>query len=175
MSNTARGWVLPDVGESGWGTKLNTAINAIDTDVTSVATTASAALPKAGGVMTGRLDGKTLTMPSVSVAPVVVGGTSTATFDLASAQFFTTTVNGATTFVFSNLDAAASGLAQGFMIAITATSASVITFPSGVRWAEGIVPEWTVGAGKCDIVAFITISQGTQIFASVIGQNYSLA
>lgn len=166
--------MLPANGEAGWGTKLNNAFGSVDTDVTAVKTTADASLPKAGGALTGRLDAQTVTMVTDSVAPVISGGVATATFDLSKKQFFTTTVNGPTTFVFDKLNVAASGLAQGFIIAITSVTASAITFPSGVRWPQNLTPTFTSGAGKCDLIAFITETQGSLILASVIGQNYTI-
>jgi hypothetical protein len=56
-TTTNYGWTKPEVGGSNgsWGTKLNTDLDEVDVDVFAVSGVASAALPKAGGTMTGRL------------------------------------------------------------------------------------------------------------------------
>jgi len=51
-------WSKPTVSGSSdtWGTELNTLIDSVDSQLKTVDTTASAALPKAGGTMTGKLN-----------------------------------------------------------------------------------------------------------------------
>jgi hypothetical protein len=62
MSTTANyGWAKPTVAADAdtWGTKINTALDDIDVDLAAVSVVASAALPKAGGTLTGGLIGTT--------------------------------------------------------------------------------------------------------------------
>lgn len=64
-------WEKPTVGADTdtWGTKLNSTLDDIDADLKTVETTAGAALPKAGGTMTGTLVAATgnATVPSIRI------------------------------------------------------------------------------------------------------------
>ena len=81
MADTTNyGWTKPTVaGDTGaWGTILNTALDDIDTDLKAVSDVASAALPKAGGTMTGGITYATGALPitgSVIVSGSVTVGT----------------------------------------------------------------------------------------------------
>lgn len=69
---TNYGWAKPTVGadNDAWGGMLNTDLDGIDSTVKSVSTVASAALPLAGGTLTGNL---TLTPPAGISAQQVIG------------------------------------------------------------------------------------------------------
>lgn len=56
-TTTNYAWTKPEIGASSdtWGTKINNDLDSIDTTVKAVSDVASAALPKAGGTMTGLL------------------------------------------------------------------------------------------------------------------------
>lgn len=57
-STTNYGFTKPEVGGSDgtWGTKLNGALDDIDTELQAVSDVADAALPESGGVITGALE-----------------------------------------------------------------------------------------------------------------------
>jgi hypothetical protein len=63
---------------------------------------------------------------------------ATRTFDLAVANFFSVTIDQATTFTFSNPPG--SGDFGCFVMEITNGSAFVITFPASVDWVGGTLP-----------------------------------
>lgn len=155
MSTTTNyGWTKPDVGGStgAWGGILNATLDAIDSAIFTVSSTASAALARAGGVMAGRLD-----LKSTSAARIDKGSISGAqAFDVDAAQYYTLTVGGALTPSFSN--PAAGTLAESIVWRITNGGAFVISWPASVKWAAGTPP--TLTAAGIDMLGFITDDNG---------------
>jgi hypothetical protein len=90
---------------------------------------------------------------------------ATRTFDLAVANFFSVTIDQATTFTFSNPPA--SGDFGAFVMEITNGAAFVITFPASVDWPGGTAPTLTA-SGK-DQLVFTTRDGGTTYFGFVAG------
>jgi hypothetical protein len=160
-------WTLPTVsGDSGaWGTILNAAIIAVDAALWAVSAVASAALPKAGGTMTGHL--KTLTSSATRYDfGNVSGGVA---INLAVAQMFTLTVNGNLTLSFTNVPSGS--VTSGVSLLITNPGAYTITWPTGTQWNGGAPPTFTA-SGK-DRVVMITDDAGTTWHAVVVGQDIS--
>jgi hypothetical protein len=128
-------WNLPNVaGDSGnWGAMLREIlgddVTGIDTIIKAVSTVANAALPKAGGTMTGDLKQLRETF-----APVDLGNISgLVTVNLALGNHFYATLVGNVTFAFTNPPA--TGTAFSFMLELTqdATGSRVITWPGSVK------------------------------------------
>ena len=166
MANTTNyGWTKPDVGGSNgaWGGILNTMADAIDSTVFTVSGVASAALPKAGGVMTGRID--VLTSSTARQDKGSISGAQS--FDLSLAQYFSLTVGGALTPSFTN--PAAGTVAQGFILRVVNGGAFAITWPGSVKWASGAAP--TLTAAGTDLLGFITDDNGTTWRGIVIAKD----
>jgi len=74
--------------------------------------------------------------------------------DCSTSNYFTKTINGASTFTFSNAPASRS---YGFILELTHTSGTV-TWPGTVKWPGGVAPALT--AGKTHLFVFITSDGG---------------
>lgn len=77
--------------------------------------------------------------------------------DLATGNFFSKTISGATTFTVSNVPA--TGTAATFILDLTNGGSAAITWFSGVRWAGGTAP--TLTASGRDVLGFFTYDGGT--------------
>ena len=77
--------------------------------------------------------------------------------DLATGNYFTKTINGNSTFTFSNPPA--SGTAGTFTLELTHTSGTV-TWPSSVKFPADTAP--TLTAGKTHLFMFVTDDGGTR-------------
>ena len=167
MSKTATpnfGWLVPDQGTENnvWGTDLATvfnnagAPNGIDQVVKAVQTTANAALPLAGGVMTGRTDQFTETVKRVDKGSVA-GAQS---LDLSTAQYFTITNSGAgLTLSFTNPPATANA---AFPLVIRMTNGGLgtgVSWPAGCKFPSGAAP--VLSTASTDLLAFISDDAGT--------------
>lgn len=153
MPNTTNyGWVKPTVaGSSGsWGTELNVVCDNIDAKVFTTEATANAALPKAGGAMTGHVAGKTATMARTALGSVS-GATS---LNCGAAMAFTANATADTAFTFTSVPATV-GAAYGVMLLLTGGLGRTITF-AGVYWAGGTQPT----PGTNDLYVFMTFDAG---------------
>jgi hypothetical protein len=79
------------------------------------------------------------------------------TFDITNANYFTATVDQASTFTFSN--PTASGDACVFYIELTNGGAFTVTWPGSVSWDAAAAP--TLQASGVDVLAFVTTNAGT--------------
>jgi hypothetical protein len=101
-----------------------------------------------------------------AVKGVAKGNTgSTITLDLVDGNFFSATVNQATTFTFSNPPA--SGEFGAFVLELTNGGAFAITWPVTVDWPGGTAPTLTA-SGK-DQLVFTTRDAGTNWYGFVAG------
>lgn len=126
--------------------------------------TADAALPKAGGTVTGTV----VFEAAITEDAETLTGTAT-TIDLATATNFTHTLTGATTYTFSN--PATTGNATAFTLkVIQDTTARTITWPASVDWAGGTAPTLTATSGGVDVFVFYTIDGGTTYYGFTAGQ-----
>jgi len=152
-TTTNYGWTKPTVGgdAGAWGGELNTDLDGIDATVFAVSGVANAALPKAGGALTGRVDTKTATLSRSDLGSV----SGTVTLDLSVAQYFTLTVGGIVTLALSNVPVGT--FAIPLFIRMTNAGSNVVWF-SGAKFPSGIQPAWS--AAGTDLVAFVTDDGG---------------
>lgn len=152
-------WTLPvDGGSTGaWGPILNTAFQAIDTQLNTTNVAALAALPKAGGTMTGRVAVKTSDHILVNQGATMSG---TETLNLTNGNIFYGTVTGTTTLAFSNVQATRGVF---WMLELTNGGSQTFNFPASVDWAGGTVP--TLTTAGVDILGFFSRDGGTTVRA----------
>lgn len=91
-------------------------------------------------------------------------------FDLSLTNVFEITLDGDTTFTFSN--AKNTGNSNSFVIYLTGGGDYIITWPSSVYWPSGVVPPLSTSAEGTDILLFTTIDNGI-IWHGVIAQASS--
>src|SRR5690348_7097796 len=122
---------VPTVGGSSgtWGTTLNTAVGTLYTNDSNLKATADAALPLAGGTMTGNVDLTTATMATTAKGSV----SGAVTLDLSASDHFSLTVGGAITGItLSNVPA--SPKVAVLILEITNGGAFAITWPTSFKF-----------------------------------------
>lgn len=165
MPTTANfGWTTPvEDGSPGvWDTILNDLADAIDASLQTVKTTADAALPLAGGTVTGEVTFKTTRLD-----PVDKGAMSGAvTLDLDDANYFYGTKTGAVTFTFSNF---VSAKVEFFVLEMDNTAAGAITWPAAVVWDLDTPP--TIDSADVQTFVFWSRDGGTVIHGKLVHQS----
>ena len=145
-----------------------------DAVLTTTTTTANAALPKAGGAMTGDLSvGGEFIADSYNESYAAVTSTANATtINCETGNTFSHTLTENTTFTFSNPPA--SGTGYSFTLKIVQDStARAITWPASVDWAAATAPTISTGSGEVDVFVFFTTDGGTTFYGFTAGQVLS--
>ena len=156
------------------GTVDGVDIAARDAVLTSTTSTATAALPKAGGTLTGSLSGTTGTFSGVLMGESLqedydsLSGTSPSP-DADNAGAFSLTTSGNTTFTFGSVT---SGRSVGFLVELTAGGTHTVTWPSSVDWAGGSAPD-APASGEKDVLVFWTRDGGTTWHGFLAGDAMS--
>ena len=140
-----------------------------DAILTSTTTTANAALPKAGGTLSGTI----VAADQIISAPVMKDYAETKAamaahdVDLTLGNVQTYTLSGNQTLTFSNPPA--SGSAGSFTLLVTNGASATLTWPTSVDWAGGTAP--TLTASGIDILTFTTIDGGTIWYGFLAGAD----
>ena len=175
---------LPEVNADSnvWGTILNAALGSAGGIVTptsfdaelkrvddvAAATTivADAALPRAGGVMTGLLEEHSATLKTVDLA----AASGAVPMNLALANFFLAqpAVATATQYVFAGVPAIAN-VASIVFLQVFQGGASIVTWDAAIIWPSAIVP--ALSSLGTDLVGFYTPDQGTTWYGSLVQRD----
>ena len=140
-----------------------------DAILTSTTTTANAALPKAGGTLSGTI----VAADQIISAPVMKDYAETKAamaahdVDLTLGNVQTYTLSGNQTLTFSNPPA--SGSAGSFTLIVTNGASATLTWPTSVDWAGGTAP--TLTASGIDILTFTTVDGGTIWYGFLAGAD----
>jgi len=157
---------------------INSLSSNAQTQVTNTVTVANAALPKAGGTMSGEtiFADELVTRPELkdySETYNASTGTGTVDLDLSTGNVFQHTASGGNvTFTFSSPPA--SGKGGSFTLKwVQDASDRTITWPGTVDWAGGSAPDVTSGSGKVDMYVFTTFDAGTTWYGFQSGADMS--
>ena len=144
---------------------INTLSSNAQTQITNTVTVANAALPKAGGTMSGTIAcaDELITRPKFTDyaethnAIGAIGG-GTQDIDITSGNVVSGTVDtGTTTFTFSNPSGSPNGCS--FTLILTNGGSQTVNWPASVDWAAATAP--TLTASGVDVLVFTTIDGGT--------------
>ena len=148
------------------GLVIGTNVQAWDADLDTWATKTAPSGTVVGTTDTQTLSGKTLTTAVSTGHRETRVAVAASNIDLATGNYFTKTISGATTFTVSNVPA--SGTVGAFILELT-NPGTAVTWWSGVKWVGGTQPTWT-GTGV-DVLAFYTHDGGTTWRAFAVGKD----
>ena len=127
--------------------------------LTTTTATAAAALPKAGGTVTGlvNMSDQILQRTVLKDYAETKVAMSAHAVNLELGNVFTYTLSGGQTVTFTNPPA--SGTAGSFTMIVTNGGSATLTWPSSVDWAAATAP--TLTANGVDVLTFTTCDGGT--------------
>ena len=136
------------------------------TDLASATTTAAAALPKAGGVVTGlvNMSDQIVQRPVLKDYSEIKVAMSAHAVDLELGNVFTYTLSGSQTVTFTNPPA--SGTAGSFTMIVTNGGSATLTWPTSVDFPAATAP--TLTASGVDILFFTTCDGGTTWYGTAV-------
>ena len=151
-----------------------------DAVLTSTTTIANAALPKAGGTLSGEV----VAADQIISGPVLknysetvhAGGNtgSTETLDETNGNLQTWTLDANCTFTMPSGSGLKAGTSLTLVLTQDGTGSRTVTF-TGVKWADGEAMEASTGAADIDIVTFITYNGGASPvwYGAVTGTDFT--
>lgn len=108
-----------------------------------------------------------LTTPTTTGGKEVQAAVSASNIDLATANYFSKTISGTTTFTVSNTPS--SGTAASFILDLTNGGSATVNWWSNVKWAGGTAPTLT-SSGR-DSLGFYTYDGGSTWTGLVLGKD----
>ena len=113
-----------------------------------------------GMASTDKVSTATLNVSGISTFASQVSGITAMganAVDCSTANYFTKTITGATTFTFTNVP---TGVAYGMTMEVTLNGSNAITWPTTVKWPADTAP--TITDGKTQLFMFVTDDGGTR-------------
>ena len=137
-----------------------------ESDLTTTTATAAAALPKAGGVVTGlvNMSDQIVQRPVIKDYAETKVAMAANAVDLSLGNVQTKTISGAQTLTFTNPPA--SGSAGSFTLILTNGGSATVTWPTTVDWPAATAP--TLTASGVDVLFFTTIDGGTIWYGTAV-------
>ena len=148
---------------------INSLSSNAQTQISATVTVANAALPKAGGTMSG----ETVFADQLVTRPLIKDYSETKqvmaahSVDLTLGNVQTYTLSGAQTLTFDN--PIATGNSSSFTLLVTNGGSATLTWPTSVDWAGGTAP--TLTASGIDILTFTTIDGGVIWYGFLAGAD----
>ena len=152
---------------AGFALARESVLTATTTTAGNANTLAAAALPKAGGVVTGlvNMSDQILQRTVLKDYGETKVAMSAHAVDLELGNVFTYTLSGGQTVTFTNPPA--SGTAGSFTMIVTNGGSATLTWPSSVDWAAATAP--TLTASGVDLLTFTTCDGGTTWYGIASG------
>jgi len=165
------------------------ATGVVDNDFLKIATTSVegrsasevlsdiAALPLAGGTMTGTIAcaDQVVARPEIkdySETKTALSPAASVAIDMTNGNVFTITADQDTTFTFTN--PSPTGKSCAFTLIWTQDGSDrTISWPASVDWAGGSAPDVTSGSAKRDVYTFFTLDEGTIWYGFQAGADMS--